>query len=162
MAIVHHVGMNVFTRQSGHLLAGVMRSAVIKRSILLNGRKTSVSLENEFWEALHEIAKHENVAISALVEKLDKVRTNINLSSAIRVFVLNHFRLQAKMGTSQTANSGRRNTESLRARAEECRTLAEGFNDAETRGIMLRVATDYEMLASRLERMANIEPSESA
>ena len=118
MAIVHHVGMNVFTRQSGHLLAGVMRSVVIKRSILLSGRKTSVSLENEFWEALHEIAKQENVAISALVEKLDKVRTNINLSSAIRVFVLNHFRLQAKMGASQTANSSRRNTESLRARAE--------------------------------------------
>src|SRR6516164_721858 len=134
----------------------VMRSVVIKRSILLNGRKTSVSLENEFWEALHEIAKHENVAISALVEKLDKVRTNINLSSAIRVFVLNHFRLQAKMGTSQTANSGRRNTESLRARAEECRTFAETLNDTETREIILRVAAD-EILAGRLERGANGE-----
>ena len=69
-----------------------MKSVVIKRSILINGRKTSVSLENEFWDALHEIAEHENVAISALVEKINEGRNNINLSSAIRVFVFNHYR----------------------------------------------------------------------
>ncbi|MGC2689475.1 MAG: ribbon-helix-helix domain-containing protein, partial [Pseudolabrys sp.] len=60
-----------------------MKSAVIKRSILINGRKTSVSLENEFWDALREIAERENVAISALVEVINQGRDNINLSSAI-------------------------------------------------------------------------------
>jgi predicted DNA-binding ribbon-helix-helix protein len=136
-----------------------MKSVVIKRSILINGRKTSVSLENEFWAALHEIAVRKNTAVSAMVERIDSDRENINLSSAIRVFVLSHFRPQAKMRVPQAVNSGRRNTNSgsLRARAEECRALAEAFSDAETREIMLRVAAEYEMLASRIERTVNIE-----
>jgi predicted DNA-binding ribbon-helix-helix protein len=92
MVIVRHGSMNIFIRRSGQVQAGVMKSVVIKRSILINGRKTSVSLENEFWDALHEIAEHENVAISALVEKINEGRNNINLSSAIRVFVFNHYR----------------------------------------------------------------------
>jgi predicted DNA-binding ribbon-helix-helix protein len=45
-----------------------MKSVVIKRSILLNGCKTSVSLENEFWDALHEIADRGNIALSAVVK----------------------------------------------------------------------------------------------
>jgi predicted DNA-binding ribbon-helix-helix protein len=140
-----------------------MKSAVIKRSILINGRKTSVSLENEFWAALHEIAVGKNTAVSAMVERIDSDRENINLSSAVRVFVLNHFRPRAKMRVPQAVNSGRRNTNSgsLRARAEECRALAEAFSDAETREIMLRVAADYEMLASRIERTVNIEDEHS-
>jgi predicted DNA-binding ribbon-helix-helix protein len=89
MVIVHHASMIIFIRRSGQLRAGVMKSVVIKRSILLNGRKTSVSLENEFRDALHEIADRKNVALSAVVEQIDKDRDNINLSSAIRVFILN-------------------------------------------------------------------------
>jgi predicted DNA-binding ribbon-helix-helix protein len=84
-----------------------MKSVVIKRSVLLNGRKTSVSLENEFWHALHEIADRENVALSAVVEQIGRDRDNINLSSAIRVFVLNHFRPQGKTDVMQAAHSGR-------------------------------------------------------
>jgi predicted DNA-binding ribbon-helix-helix protein len=154
MAIVHHASMIIFIRRSGQLQAGVMKSVVIKRSILLNGRKTSVSLENEFWHALHEIADRENVAVSAVVEQIDKDRDNINLSSAIRLFILNHFRPQGKMETMQAAHLGRHgaNNGRLRARAEECRALAETFNDVETREIMLRVAADYEVLADRLEQ----------
>jgi predicted DNA-binding ribbon-helix-helix protein len=136
-----------------------MRSVVIKRSILLNGRKTSVSLENEFWDALHEIAEHENVAISALVEKIDKVRTNINLSSAIRVFVLNHYRPINRAEARQNRYLGPRNTDSsiLRARAEECRVLADGLKDTAAREVMLKVAIDYEILADRLHRVAETE-----
>jgi predicted DNA-binding ribbon-helix-helix protein len=136
-----------------------MRTVVIKRSILINRRKTSVSLEDEFWDALHEIADRGNMALSTIVEQIDIARDNINLSSAIRVFVLNQFRPLTKTGAVQTSHSGRRkaNSGSLRARAEECRALAEAFTDVETREIMLRVAADYELLAERLDRAANAE-----
>jgi len=86
MAILH------YGRRSGQVRAGVMKSVVIKRSILINGRRTSVSLENEFWEGLHEIADRGMIAHSRLVEQIDQERDNINLSSAIRVFVFNYFR----------------------------------------------------------------------
>jgi predicted DNA-binding ribbon-helix-helix protein len=74
----------------------VMKTAVIKRSIFINGRKTSVSLENEFWEALREIAAQAKIALSTLVEQIDAERNNINLSSAIRVFVFNHYRSSSR------------------------------------------------------------------
>ncbi|MFY9787492.1 MAG: ribbon-helix-helix domain-containing protein [Pseudolabrys sp.] len=44
-----------------------MKTAVIKRSIFINGRKTSVSLENEFWAGLHEIAKSRKTTAAKLV-----------------------------------------------------------------------------------------------
>jgi predicted DNA-binding ribbon-helix-helix protein len=69
-----------------------MKSPVIKHSIILNGHKTSVSLEDQFWGGLREIAARENVAVSTLVERIDQGRSSHNLSSAIRVFVLAHFR----------------------------------------------------------------------
>jgi predicted DNA-binding ribbon-helix-helix protein len=62
-------------------------TAVIKRSIFINGHKTSVSLEDEFWRGLHEVARLNNVPVPRLVEQIDQERNNINLSSAIRVFV---------------------------------------------------------------------------
>jgi predicted DNA-binding ribbon-helix-helix protein len=61
--------------------------AVIKRSIFINGHKTSVSLEDEFWHGLHEVARLKNVPVPKLVEQIDQERNNNNLSSAIRVFV---------------------------------------------------------------------------
>jgi predicted DNA-binding ribbon-helix-helix protein len=65
-------------------------SPVIKRSIVRDGHKSSVSLEDEFWDALREIADRENMTMSALVATID--HGSDNLSSAIRVFVLDHFR----------------------------------------------------------------------
>src|SRR5262245_3573264 len=67
-------------------------SLVVKRSITLVGHKTSVSLEDQFWDGLHEIAASEGVTTSALIERIDTKRTVHNLSSAIRLFVLDHFR----------------------------------------------------------------------
>jgi predicted DNA-binding ribbon-helix-helix protein len=67
-------------------------SLVLKRSITLVGHKTSVSLEDQFWNGLHEIAASEGVTTSALIERIDTKRTVHNLSSAIRLFVLDHFR----------------------------------------------------------------------
>ena len=71
---------------------GRKNSSVIKRSVIRNGHKSSISLEDQFWDALREIADHKDMAISTLVAAIDRNRTTSNLSSAIRVFVLDHFR----------------------------------------------------------------------
>jgi predicted DNA-binding ribbon-helix-helix protein len=60
---------------------------VKKRSLMIAGHPTSVTLEEPFWDALKELAAAENIAVNALVERIDAVRTG-NLSSAIRVYVL--------------------------------------------------------------------------
>jgi len=80
------------------------RSAVIKRSIVIDGHKTSVSLENEFWDGLHEIAERDNATLSALVGQIDHDRTGCNLSSAIRVFVFSRLRVR-KAGQDQAAHA---------------------------------------------------------
>ncbi len=73
-------------------LEHIRRTDVLKRSIVINGHKTSVSLENEFWHGLREIAGHDHATVTTLVEQIDRGRNTCNLSSAIRVFVFNHFR----------------------------------------------------------------------
>ncbi|MGA9515462.1 MAG: ribbon-helix-helix domain-containing protein [Pseudolabrys sp.] len=85
-----------------HQLAHIKKSAVIKRSIILNGHKTSVSVENEFWHALREIAGHEHTTVPMLVERIDGSRDICNLSSAIRVFVFNRFRASDALAKSAT------------------------------------------------------------
>jgi len=69
-----------------------MKSPVVKRSIVIAGHKTSVSLEDAFWEALKEIASERNATLSEVVASIDSSRSQGNLSSAIRLFVLDHFR----------------------------------------------------------------------
>ena len=59
-----------------------------KRTIALHGGKTSVSLEDEFWRGLQQLALSQNLALNTLVTQIDRERTNPNLSSAIRVYVL--------------------------------------------------------------------------
>jgi predicted DNA-binding ribbon-helix-helix protein len=78
----------------------VKMSAVIKRSIVIDGHKTSVSLEDEFWDGLREVADRESTTLSTLVGHIDRDRTSCNLSSAIRVFVFN--RLRTRQGTMDT------------------------------------------------------------
>jgi predicted DNA-binding ribbon-helix-helix protein len=73
-----------------------MKSAVIKRSIFINGKKTSISLENEFWYGLLEIAFYKKLSVPKLVESIDDNRKTINLSSAIRIFTFNYFRRHAR------------------------------------------------------------------
>ena len=110
--------------------AGVMKSVVIKRSILINGRKTSVSLENEFWEGLREIADRGMIAHSTLVEQIDQERDNVNLSSAIRVFVFNHFRSQGRVKPAGNFEASRGKSMKLRAQADGCGCWPNGV-DAE-------------------------------
>jgi predicted DNA-binding ribbon-helix-helix protein len=69
-----------------------MKSSVVKRSIVINGHKTSVSLEDAFWKGLKEIAQARNKTLSDEVAAVDVERDHGNLSSAIRLFVLDHFR----------------------------------------------------------------------
>lgn len=83
--------MIIFIPRSGRIRVRAMKSAVIKRSVLIDGRKTSISLEDEFWDGLREIADHGRLGLSRLVEQINQDRNNINLSSAIRVFVFRHF-----------------------------------------------------------------------
>lgn len=71
-----------------------MRSPVVKRSIVIAGHKTSVSLEDAFWKGLKEIAAARNVTLSDLVATIDGGRRQGNLSSAIRLFVLDYYRSQ--------------------------------------------------------------------
>jgi predicted DNA-binding ribbon-helix-helix protein len=69
-------------------------SLVVKRSIVVVGHKTSVSLEDAFWNSLKEIAGSCNVTLSQLVATIDSERRHGNLSSAIRLFVLDFYRSQ--------------------------------------------------------------------
>jgi predicted DNA-binding ribbon-helix-helix protein len=72
-----------------------MKSPVVKRSIVVAGHKTSVSLEEAFWNGMKEISGLRNMTLSELVGEIDGKRQQGNLSSAIRLFVLDHFRSQA-------------------------------------------------------------------
>jgi predicted DNA-binding ribbon-helix-helix protein len=72
-----------------------MKSKVVKRSIVVAGHKTSVSLEDAFWESLKDIARARRVTLSDLVGGIDANREHGNLSSAIRLFVLGHYQKRA-------------------------------------------------------------------
>lgn len=67
--------------------------AIRKRSVTIAGHRTSVSLEAEFWDALQEIALARDCAVQALIAEIDAQRAGQNLSSAIRIFVLETVRL---------------------------------------------------------------------
>lgn len=65
-----------------------MGSGIVKRSVAIAGHRTSISLEEPFWEALRDIAEQDAVSVQALIGRIDAARGEQNLSSAIRVFVL--------------------------------------------------------------------------
>lgn len=69
-----------------------MGAGILKRSVSIAGHRTSVSLEEPFWQALRDIADRESVSVQALIGRIDAERGEQNLSSAIRVFVLARLR----------------------------------------------------------------------
>jgi predicted DNA-binding ribbon-helix-helix protein len=69
-----------------------MNSTVKKRSIVIDRHKTSISLEDSFWSSLRQIARERVTTVSELIRTLDASRNGGNLSSNIRVFVLDHYR----------------------------------------------------------------------
>jgi predicted DNA-binding ribbon-helix-helix protein len=83
----------------------VMKSPIVKHSIIIDGHKTSVSLEDEFWQGLKTIAAGRRMRIAGLVHQIDRERQDGNLSSAVRLFVLEYYRgqAQAQRETSESA-----------------------------------------------------------
>jgi predicted DNA-binding ribbon-helix-helix protein len=75
-----------------------MKSLVVKRSIVIAGHKTSVSLEEAFWKGMKEIASSRHLTLSDMVTAIDSGRASANLSSAVRLFVLDHYRAQIAAG----------------------------------------------------------------
>jgi predicted DNA-binding ribbon-helix-helix protein len=73
-----------------------VKSSVRKRSIFVAGYKTSVSLEDEFWKSLKQIARERGMTLGELVRTIDANRNHANLSSAIRLFVLGVYRDQRR------------------------------------------------------------------
>ena len=74
-----------------HSSANIKEYAVVKRSVVV-GHKTSVSLEDAFWTSLKDIATRRGMTLSSQIDTIDRSRKTNNLSSAIRLFVLDHFR----------------------------------------------------------------------
>ena len=69
-----------------------MEYAVVKRSIVIKGHKTSITLEDGFWSGLKEIAQQKGYTLGGLVAQIDAERSGPNLSSAIRMHVLDHYK----------------------------------------------------------------------
>jgi predicted DNA-binding ribbon-helix-helix protein len=114
----------------------LMKSLIVKRSVVFNGHKTSVSLEDAFWNSLKEIANTHGVTLSQLVAEIDKARQHNNLSSAVRLFVLDRFRTQLLA-----------NPVHWHLRAQEARQLAQTLEDPEARAAKLKMADRYSRLA---------------
>ena len=80
-----------------------MASPVVKRSIVIDGHKTSVSMEEAFWTSLKESAKEQSITLSELVELIDAERVaGANLSSAIRMYLLD--RIQSQLRDLETGS----------------------------------------------------------
>jgi predicted DNA-binding ribbon-helix-helix protein len=83
-------------------IGGIMNSLVVKRSVVIAGHKTSISLEDDFWRSFKEIARYRFTTVSTLLARVDSDRQHANLSSAIRLFVLNHYREQLSAEEQET------------------------------------------------------------
>ncbi|MGQ4273132.1 ribbon-helix-helix domain-containing protein [Terrihabitans sp. B22-R8] len=79
-------------------------SGVLKRSIAIAGHRTSITLEDEFWAGLREIAEADGKTLRALVAEIDAARGPNNLSSAIRLRVLHHYRAGCGLPPRNTSN----------------------------------------------------------
>jgi len=96
----------------------VMKSQVVKRSVIVAGHKTSVSLEDAFWSGLKEISGERHMALSESIAAIDSQRQHTNLSSAIRLFVLDFYRAQVSEPKAQHNGGGHEtwSSDHLRAR----------------------------------------------
>jgi predicted DNA-binding ribbon-helix-helix protein len=72
-----------------------MKSGIVKRSVVVANHKTSISLEDGFWEGLKEIARARNLTLSSVISGVDTDRRGGNLSSTLRVFILDHYKAEA-------------------------------------------------------------------
>jgi predicted DNA-binding ribbon-helix-helix protein len=83
-----------------------MKSRIVKRSVVIAGQKTSVSLEDAFWTALKQLAREQKLPLCDVITGINVQRSAGNLSSAIRLFVLDHFReLAVRTGSPRAADA---------------------------------------------------------
>lgn len=82
----------VLTRPDSRFYISLMVSEIQKRSVTVNGRKTSISIEADYWSGLRDIAEARCTTVSRVVSEIDREHSSNNLSSSIRVFVLRQFR----------------------------------------------------------------------
>ena len=87
--------IQVTDQTAGSIARSVKEFAVVKRSVVVGGHKTSVSLEDAFWSSLKDIATRRGLPLSTQIDAIDRTRKTANLSSAIRLFVLDHFRTRS-------------------------------------------------------------------
>jgi predicted DNA-binding ribbon-helix-helix protein len=83
-------------KRSGRKPPPKKRSAVLRRTIEISGRRTSVSLENAFWDALQDIAAARGKTRPGLIAQVSK-REHTNLSSALRLFVVGYYRQRTQL-----------------------------------------------------------------
>ncbi|MDX2307564.1 MAG: ribbon-helix-helix domain-containing protein [Hyphomicrobium sp.] len=76
----------------------------VKRSFSLNGHRTSISLEEPFWEALREAADREGVPTAVLVSRIDEGRKGSGLSGAVRIWILDYFRNRSRQRSYDGGN----------------------------------------------------------
>jgi len=87
-----------------------MHSPILKRSVSIRGHKTSVALEDQFWQSLREIADARNMTLASLLGEIEANRETANLSSHIRLFVLEYYCARGQVGA---AARSRRTSEPL-------------------------------------------------
>ena len=78
----------------------MMKSPIVKRTVRIHGHKTTVSVEDPFWSDLKKIAHTQHATISKVIADIDNARQHGNLSSAIRLFVLDQIRKPSVAGAS--------------------------------------------------------------
>jgi len=86
--------ISVLDDQASLILTHAMKSQAVKRSVVIEGRRKSISLEDAMWESLTEIAKYRGMTLFSLLATIDSKRKKASLSSAIRLFLLNFYREQ--------------------------------------------------------------------
>ena len=72
-------------------LKPILSAKIVKRSVSISGHLTSISLEEPFWDELKSLAKYEDISLARLIARIDKQRS-VNLSSALRLYVLHHLK----------------------------------------------------------------------
>jgi predicted DNA-binding ribbon-helix-helix protein len=70
----------------------LQKSRVVARTVRIGGRNSGVSVEDAFWDAVKDIAAAEGTSLAGLVTTINRERQPANLSSAIRLFVLDYYR----------------------------------------------------------------------
>jgi predicted DNA-binding ribbon-helix-helix protein len=77
-------------------------SSLVIRNIVVEGHRTSVRLEPQMWDALHDVARRQQLTIHDLVTVIDRERTASSLTAAIRVYIVDFYRAAALSGAQPT------------------------------------------------------------